>query len=42
LAYAASFEDGGEIAWTPVPNKRSQWEAIDNDSDMQISKGGAW
>lgn len=42
LAYAASFEDGGEIDWTPAPTTRSQRDALDNDSDLQLTKGGAW
>ena len=43
LAFAASFEDGGIIEWTPAPDRRSDKDDIDRDRDtMRMSKGGAW
>ena len=42
LAYAASFEDGGEIDWTPAPTGKSQWDDPDQNSDFKMYKSGAW
>ncbi|MEJ1381346.1 MAG: hypothetical protein RPT95_10330 [Candidatus Sedimenticola sp. (ex Thyasira tokunagai)] len=42
LMWYASLHKSSLIEWTPVPDKSSRWDGVDDDSDINMQSGGGW